>query len=276
MCPFQSDQSRMNTMCLCDRLHLRNLQIRNILRADISLRSAWRTDWHIAYRLDVMLYQIIIKLLLLEAYMKLKLTGCRFDLHKRKNCLKLRNGHIGNTDVTDLSFFYQRLTLAVCIHKLLHTEGFGIRISGFHITSRCMIVREWPMDEIHIHIIALKILNALVAGFLYSSVHVVPYLCHDKKILTLYNTFVKSVLKYLADLMLVSVACGTVKHTVATADCTCNSCRYILCGYTVGTECSHSDTRNLLAGRKCHFRHNCRIDNFCHLYISFFIKIFLL
>ena len=64
----------MNTMCLCDRLHLRNLQIRNILRADISLRSAWRTDRHIAYRLDVMLYQIIIKLLLLEAYMKLKLT----------------------------------------------------------------------------------------------------------------------------------------------------------------------------------------------------------
>ena len=87
-----------------------------------------------------------------------------------------------------------------------------------------MIVREWPVDEIHIHIIALKILNALVAGFLYSSVHVVPYLCHDKKILTLYNTFVKSVLKYLADLMLVSVACGTVKHTVATADRACNSC----------------------------------------------------
>ena len=180
MCPLQSDQSRMNTMCLCDCLHLRNLQIRNILRADISLRSAWRTDRHIAYRLDVMLYQIIIKLLLLEAYMKLKLTGCRFDLHERKNCLKLRNGHIGNTDITDLSFFYQRLTLAVCIHKLLHTEGFGIRISGIHITSRCMIVREWPVDEIHIHIIALKILNALITGFLYSSVHVVPYLCHDK------------------------------------------------------------------------------------------------
>ena len=276
MCPLQSDQSRVNPMCFCDCLHFRYFQICNILRADISLRSARGTDRHVTYRLDVMCYQIIIKLLLLETYVKLKLTGCRFDLHKRKNCLKLRNGHIGNTNVTDLSFFYQRLTLAVCIHKLLHTEGFGIRISGIHITSRCMIVREWPVDEIHIHIIALKILNALVTGFLYSSVHVIPYLCHDKKILTLYNTFVESVLKYLADLMLVSVTCSTVKHTVTTADRTCNSCGYIFCGYTVGTECSHSDTRNLLAGRKCHFRHNCRIDNFCHLYISFFIKIFLL
>ena len=70
-----------------------------------------------------MCYQIIIKLLLLEAYMQLKLAGCRFDLHKWKNCLKFRNGHVGNTDVTDLSFFYQSLALTVCIHELLHTES---------------------------------------------------------------------------------------------------------------------------------------------------------
>ena len=266
----------MNTMCFCDCLHFRNFQIRNILRTDISLRSAWGTDRHVTYRLDVMCYQIIIKLLLLEAYMQLKLAGCRFDLHKWKNCLKFRNGHVGNTDVTDLSFFYQSLALTVCIHELLNTERLGIRISGIYITSRCMIVREWPVDIIHIHIVTLKVFDALVTGFLYSSVHVVPYFCHDEEILTLYNAFVERILKYLADLMLVSVACGTVEHTVTTADRACNSCRYILGGYTVGTEGSHSDAWNLFAGRKCHFRHDCRIDNFCHLYISFFMKKFFL
>ena len=269
MSPFQSDQSRMNTVCFCNCLHLRYFQISNIFRTDISLRSARRTDRHIAYRLNVVSYQIIVKLLLLEAYMKLKLTGCRFDLHQRKNSLKLRNGHIGNTDITDLSFFYQCLALTVSVHKLLNTERLGIRISGVYITSRCMVVRKWPVDIVHIYIITLKIPDALVTCFLYSSVHVVPYLCHDEEIFTLYNTFVKSIFEHLANLMLVSVACSTVKHTVAAADRACNSCGYILCGYTVRTECSHSDTWNLLAGWKCHFRHDCRIDNFCHFYISF-------
>ena len=74
-----------------------------------------------------MLYQIIIKLLLLEAYMKLKLTGCRFDLHKRKNCLKLRNGHIRHTNVLGQAHVYQTLHLTPGLHETLYCKWLGIR-----------------------------------------------------------------------------------------------------------------------------------------------------
>ena len=71
----------MDGMELSHFLHFRCLHVSYVFRADISFRSSWGSKWHIAYRLDVMCYQVIVLFLLLEAWMKFQFTGCRFDFH---------------------------------------------------------------------------------------------------------------------------------------------------------------------------------------------------
>ena len=264
MSPLQRNECRMHTMRLRDLLHLRSLHIRNILRTNISFRTSWGTKRHISNRLDIMRNQIIILLLLLEARMKFQFTRCRFDLHQRQNSLKFRNCHIGNTNITDLTFFYKFFTLAVCIHKFLNAERSGVWISGIYITEWCMIVREWPVDEVQIHIIAPKILNALCAGFFYFSVHVIPYFCHDEKVFSFYNTLIDRCFENFTDLVFISIACCTVKHTISAAECSCNCCRYVFCAYTVGTKGSHSDTWCFITCVEFYFWHICRINKFTH------------
>ena len=167
-------------MCLCNFLHLRCLQVCYIFRTLISLRSLWGTKRHESDRLNLMFRQIIKDFLLLEAHMHLGFTGRRHNFHKRQYCLHFRNGHIGNSNVADQSFSHQFFTLSVCIHKFFHREWSGIRISGIHITSRCMVVREWPVDKEQINVVALQILNTLSAGLLHFLMHIIPYFCHDK------------------------------------------------------------------------------------------------
>ena len=167
-------------MCFCNFLHFGYLQICYIFLTHISLRSLWRTKRHKSDRLDVVCHQVIKDFFLLEADMHLRFTCCRHNLHQWKYCLHFRNGHIGNSDMTDQSFFHQLFALPVCIHKLFHRKWFGIWISGIHITSRCMIIREWPVDKEQINVVALQILNTLSAGLLHFLMHIIPYFCHDK------------------------------------------------------------------------------------------------
>ena len=167
-------------MCLCNFLHLRSLQIRHIFRTHISLRSLRGTKRHKSDRLDLMFHQIIKDFLLLETHMHFRFTSCRLDLHQRQYCLHFRNCHVGNSDMTDQPFLYQLFALSVCIHKFFHRKWSGIRISGIHITSRCMVVREWPVNKEQINVVTLQVLNAFSAGFLYSLMHIIPYFCHNK------------------------------------------------------------------------------------------------
>ena len=154
--------------------------------------------------------------------MHLGFTGRRHNFHKRQYCLHLRNGHIGNSNVADQPFSHQFFTLSVCIHKFFHRKWSGIRISGIHITSRCMVVREWPVNKEQINVVTLQVLNAFSAGFLYSLMHIIPYFCHNEQIFSFYHTFFECRMEYLSDLIFVSITCRTVKHTVSAADCSCH------------------------------------------------------
>ncbi len=54
------------------------------------------------------------------------------------------------------------------------------------------------------------------------SVHVIPHLGSNKKLFSFYNALLERLLKYLADLILVSIAGRAVKGTVAHADRSCH------------------------------------------------------
>lgn len=95
-----------------------------------------------------------------------------------------------------------------------------------------------------------------------------PYLCHDKRNPCALQ-HLRHFLKYLADL----VCFRSMRHDQTYGN-HCGSrlqrLQTILCPDTrSGTECFHSNTRNLLAGRSVTFASNCRIDNFCCLYLLF-------
>src|SRR5699024_9931124 len=127
-----------------------------------------------------------------------------------------------------------------------------------------MIVGERPVNEIKIHIIALQILDTLSAGFLHISVHIVPYFCHNEEILSLHHAFIESRLEHFANLMLIAIARRTVEHAVAASDGSCHSRGNILRGNSVRAKGPHTDAGNFLPGGKGYFRHDGRVDEFCH------------
>ena len=75
-----------------------------------------------------------------------------------------------------------------------------------------MVIREWPVNIIHIHIITLEICDTFLASFFDMFVHIVPYFCHNKEIFTFYDSLIKCIFKHFTDLRFISVACGTIKH----------------------------------------------------------------
>ena len=85
-----------------------------------------------------------------------------------------------------------------------------------------MVVREGPVDEIHIKIITFQIPDALRAGLLHFSVHVVPHFGHDEEFFALYHAFVKRRLEHFPDLVFISIAGRAVKHPVAAAERPCH------------------------------------------------------
>ena len=271
--PFQAYRCRMNVMRLRNCQDFRHFHICQILRTDISFRTSRRAKGHISHRLNAVCHQIIKQFLLLEAGMHLDLTGCRFDFHQRKHCLQLGNGHIGDADVADQSFLHQRFALTVGIHEALCGKRFGIRITGIHITSRCVIVRERPVNIIHIHIVTLQICNALFACFGNSLMHIIPYLCHDIQIFSFNNSFLKRRMEHLADVLFVSIACCAVKHTIAAADSACHCLRHLFCADTVRAKGTHADHWHCGTVVQFFLRHSSRINK-CHIVSSFFMIYF--
>ena len=147
----------MAVVSSCDFLHDGSLHIGDIACFHITLRSLRGTKRHEAYRLNAMTSQIIEYFFLLEARMLLKLAHSRFDAAKRQNSFQLRNSHTGHTDTFCQTHVYQTLQLSPCLHEALNGERFGIRVTGIYVTVRCMIVREWPVQEVHIYVIQLQV-----------------------------------------------------------------------------------------------------------------------
>ena len=145
-------------MCRCNCFQLWQFNIRNIFWHFITFRTFRRTNWAESYHFNTMRSAIIKQLRLLEAWMKLHLDRSWFNSAKWKYCLQFRDCHIRHTDMFRQTHIYQALHLAPGFHKALYCKRFGIRISGIHITMWCMIVREWPVNIIHIQIVKLQIL----------------------------------------------------------------------------------------------------------------------
>ena len=137
-----------------------------------------------------------------------------------------------------------------------------------------MVIREWPVNVIHIHIITLEICDTFLASFFNMFVHIVPYFCHDKEIFTFYDSLIKCIFKYFTDLRFISVACGTVKHAVSAFDCSVYCFSNLICCKSVGTKCSHSDTWCFITCVEFYFWHICRINKFAHNNTPFSYPIF--
>ena len=255
-------------MCLSNCLQFWQLNICNILWHLVTLRTLRGTDWTESNYFNALFLAVLKQLWLLEAWMKLHLNCGWLNSAKRKNCLKLRNGHIRHTNVLGQAHVYQTLHLTPGLHETLYCKWLGIRVSGIHIAVRCMIVREWPVNIVHIQIIQLQVLQCLSAGNQYISItmHVIPYLGCDEQIFSFYNTFCKRVSKNLSDHILVAIAGSAVKGTVTYTDCASHCCGNSICICMVTSKCSHSYCWQLRASIKCSLRNNCRIDH-CHLFI---------
>ena len=173
--------------------------------------------------------------------MQLGLAGRGLDAQLVQHRVQLRDGQVGNTDVPHQPLVHQRLDLAVGVHKFRHRERLAVGVAGIHVAEGGVVVREGPVDEQHVQIIALQVRDGLLAGLGHMPVHVVPYLRHDEQLLALHHALVKGPLEFDADLVLVAVAGGAVKQPVAHADAAGHRRRHLVRGHPVRTEGAHAD-----------------------------------
>ena len=104
-----------------------------------------------------------------------------------------------------------------------------------------MVVREGPVDEQHVQVIALQVRDGLFAGLGHMPVHVVPNLGHDEQVLALHYALVKGPLEFDADLVLVAIAGGAVEQPVARADAPGHGLGHLVGGHPVRAEGAHAD-----------------------------------
>ena len=131
-------------------------------------------------------------------------------------------------------------------HVFLKRKRHGIRIASVYMSTRLMIVWEWPVYHINIQIIQTEITQTLGTGHKHISpaVHVVPQLGYYCYFVSLHKTFCEGTGKNLSDFFFISICGGAVKQTVSGFYCSVHGFGNLRRTKTIISECAHPYSRN--------------------------------